>query len=138
MKNTVKELFISILASIGMAMTIFCLAGIVFDIGFGGNFSLENYTFTKMVAGSALVGLGYGVPTIIYHRNLPWCSLCGRLDRRICNSRAGDPDRRDPARSGIRDLACIQQLLPRPGKEDEREDPGNEEMIRDFRSRILP
>ncbi len=68
MKNTVKELFISILASIGMAMTIFCLAGIVFDIGFGGNFSLENYTFTKMVAGSALVGLGYGVPTIIYRK----------------------------------------------------------------------
>ena len=68
MKNTAKELFISILASIGMAMTIFCLAGIVFDIGFGGNFSLENYTFTKMVAGSALVGLGYGVPTIIYRK----------------------------------------------------------------------
>ena len=68
MKNTVKELFISILASIGMAMTIFCLAGIVFDIGFGGNFSLENYTFTKMVAGSALVGLGYGVPTMIYRK----------------------------------------------------------------------
>ena len=68
MKSTVKDLFISILASIGMAMTIFCLAGIVFDIGFGGNFSLENYTFTKMVAGSALVGLGYGVPTIIYRK----------------------------------------------------------------------
>ncbi|MBR3462472.1 MAG: DUF3021 domain-containing protein [Clostridiales bacterium] len=68
MKNIGKELFISILASIGMAMTIFCLAGIVFDIGFGGNFSLENYTFTKMVAGSALVGLGYGVPTIIYRK----------------------------------------------------------------------
>ena len=68
MKSTVKDLFISILASIGMAMTIFCLAGIVFDIGFGGNFSLENYTFTKMVIGSALVGLGYGVPTIIYRK----------------------------------------------------------------------
>ena len=68
MKSTVKDLFISILASIGMAMTIFCLAGIVFDIGFGGHFSLENYTFTKMVAGSALVGLGYGVPTIIYRK----------------------------------------------------------------------
>ena len=68
MKSTVKDLIISILASIGMAMTIFCLAGIVFDIGFGGHFSLENYTFTKMVLGSALVGLGYGVPTIIYRK----------------------------------------------------------------------
>jgi len=34
-----------------MAMAIFCLAGIVFDIGYKGNFSLENYRFTKMVVG---------------------------------------------------------------------------------------
>ena len=51
MRNTLKDLFASILASIGMAMTIFCLAGIVFDIGFKGNFALENYQFTKMVIG---------------------------------------------------------------------------------------
>ncbi len=66
MKNTLKDLFVSILASIGMAMTIFCLAGIVFDIGFKGNFTLENYQFTKMVIGCLLVGLGFGVPTIVY------------------------------------------------------------------------
>ena len=148
MKSTVKDLFISILASIGMAMTIFCLAGIVFDIGFGGHFSLENYTFTKMVAGSALVGLGYGVPTIIYRKeSLPLpikiiihmgIGTAIYLGVAYAVGWIGGSDRRDPARSGIRDLVCIQQLLPRPGKEDEREDPGNEEMIRDFRSRILP
>ena len=72
MKSTVKDLLISILVSIGMAMTIFCLAGIVFDIGFGGHFNLENYRFTKMVLGSAFVGLGYGVPTVVYRKeNLP-------------------------------------------------------------------
>ena len=68
MKDTVKDLIKSTLISIGMALTIFCLAGIVFDIGYGGNFSLEDYRFTKMVVGSLLVGLGFGVPTIVYNK----------------------------------------------------------------------
>ena len=68
MKDTVKDLIKSTVISIGMALTIFCLAGIVFDVGYGGNFSLENYRFTKMVVGSLLVGLGFGVPTIVYNK----------------------------------------------------------------------
>ena len=68
MKDTVKDLIRSTVISIGMALTIFCLVGIVFDIGYGGNFSLENYRFTKMVVGSLLVGLGFGVPTIVYNK----------------------------------------------------------------------
>ena len=68
MKDTVKDLIKSTLISIGMALTIFCLAGIVFDVGYGGNFSLDNYRFTKMVVGSLLVGLGFGVPTIVYNK----------------------------------------------------------------------
>lgn len=72
MKETMKELLKSTAISIGMAMAIFCFAGIVFDIGYGGNFSLDNYQFTKMVIGSVLVGLGFGVPTIVYREdNLP-------------------------------------------------------------------
>ena len=72
MKETLKDLAKSTLISIGMAMTIFCLAGIVFDIGYKGNFSLDNYSFTKMVIGCVLVGLGFGVPTIVYQKeNLP-------------------------------------------------------------------
>ena len=68
MKDTVKDLIRSTVISIGMALTIFCLVGIVFDIGYGGRFSLENYRFTKMVVGSLLVGLGFGVPTIVYNK----------------------------------------------------------------------
>jgi len=68
MKDTIKDLIRSTVISIGMALTIFCLVGIVFDIGYGGNFSLENYRFTKMVVGSLLVGLGFGVPTIVYNK----------------------------------------------------------------------
>jgi len=68
MNETVKDLIKSTVISIGMALTIFCLVGIVFDVGYGGNFSLENYRFTKMVVGSLLVGLGFGVPTIVYNK----------------------------------------------------------------------
>ena len=38
-----------------------------FDIVNGGNFSMEGYQFTKMVAGSAIVGIGFGVPTVVYN-----------------------------------------------------------------------
>lgn len=53
-------------------MAIFCFVGIVFDIGYKGNFSLDNYRFTKMVIGCVLIGLGFGVPSIVYKKdNLP-------------------------------------------------------------------
>ena len=67
MRNIIKDLLKSTVISIGMALTIFCLVGIVFDVSYGGNFSLEGYQFTKMVVGSAIVGLGFGVPTIVYN-----------------------------------------------------------------------
>ena len=72
MRETVKDLVKSSVISIGMAMTIFCMVGVVFDVGYKGNFSLDDYRFTKMVAGCVLVGLGFGVPTIVYRKdNLP-------------------------------------------------------------------
>ena len=72
MRETVKDLVKSSVISIGMAMTIFCLVGVVFDVGYKGNFSLDDYRFTKMVIGCVLVGLGFGVPTIVYRKdNLP-------------------------------------------------------------------
>lgn len=69
MKETMKDLVKSTVISIGMAMAIFCLVGITFDVRFGGNFSLENYQFTKMVVGCVLIGLGFGVPTIVYNKD---------------------------------------------------------------------
>ena len=69
MKETMKDLVKSTVISIGMAMAIFCLVGITFDVRFGDNFSLENYQFTKMVVGCVLIGLGFGVPTIVYNKD---------------------------------------------------------------------
>ena len=66
MNNTLKDLLKSTVISIGMSLTIFSLVCIVFDIGFGGNFSLEDYRMTKMIIGCVVIGLGFGVPTIIY------------------------------------------------------------------------
>ena len=72
MRETIKDLLKSTVISIGMSMTIFCLVGVAFDIGYKGNFSLDHYRFTKMVIGCVLVGLGFGVPTIVYRKdNLP-------------------------------------------------------------------
>ena len=66
MKETIKDLEKSTVISIGVAMVIFCLFGVTFDIRYGGNFSLENYQFTKMVVGCLIVGLGFGMPAVVY------------------------------------------------------------------------
>lgn len=67
MGKAVKDLLKSTVISIGMALTIFSLVGMFFDIVNGGNFSMEGYRFTKMVVGSAIVGIGFGVPTVVYN-----------------------------------------------------------------------
>ena len=67
MGKIIKDLLKSIVISIGMALTIFCLVGVIFDVLYGGNFRLEGYQFTKMVIGSTLVGIGFGVPTVVYN-----------------------------------------------------------------------
>ena len=66
MNNTLKDILKSTVISIGMSLTIFSFVCIVFDIGYGGNFSLEGYRMTKMIIGCVIIGLGFGVPTIIY------------------------------------------------------------------------
>ena len=76
MNNTVKDLLKSIVISIGMALSIFSFVCVIFDIGYGGNFSLENYRLTKMVIGCIIVGLGFGVPSLVYmNESLCVCKL---------------------------------------------------------------
>lgn len=66
MKIDKKQIVIDTLISIGLACTLFCLFGILFDQIDHGHFVLENYQFTKMVLGCIGIGLGFGVPTIVY------------------------------------------------------------------------
>ena len=52
--------------SIGLSLFIFCLIGIIFDFRAEGNFSLGSYGFTKMVIACVVIGLGFGVPSVVY------------------------------------------------------------------------
>ena len=61
-----KDLLKSVVISIGMALAIFSIVGIIFDIMGGGVYTLEGYRYTKMVIASVIVGLGFGVPTMVY------------------------------------------------------------------------
>lgn len=49
MRETMKNLIKNTITSIGIALTVFCVTGMVFDIAYDGNFSLDNYQFSKMV-----------------------------------------------------------------------------------------
>ena len=72
MKEKVIDMMRSTAIGIGLSMVIFCLSGVVFDIGYGGHFSLDNYMFTKMVVGCIIIGIGFGAPTVVYrNENLP-------------------------------------------------------------------
>lgn len=64
-----RDLMKGTVISITIAMVIFCFAGMIFDIRNGGYFGLENYQFTKMVVGCVLVGLGFGVPSVVYRND---------------------------------------------------------------------
>ena len=66
MNSKVKDILKSTVISIGMALAIFSLVGIVFDVGYGGNFSLSHYQFTKMIIGCIILGIGFGAPTVVY------------------------------------------------------------------------
>ena len=62
MSETVKDIMRSVAISVG----------VIFDVMYKGQFSLKDYQFTKMVLGCLIVGLGFGVPTVIYRKdNLP-------------------------------------------------------------------
>ncbi|MBQ7359507.1 MAG: DUF3021 domain-containing protein [Lachnospiraceae bacterium] len=72
MKEIFKDLLKSTVISMVIAMVIFCFVCMTFDISNGGITHYENYQFTKMVIGCVLVGLGFGVPSIVYRNdNIP-------------------------------------------------------------------
>lgn len=69
MNKKIKYILQSTLAAVGIAATIFCIAGVIFDAVNKGNFRLENYAFTKMVIGTFVIGLGFGLPTFVYNND---------------------------------------------------------------------
>lgn len=58
---------------IGMALAIFAVGGMVWDIMNAGNYVMVEWNYTRMVIGSILVGIGFSVPCLIYdHPTLPY------------------------------------------------------------------
>ncbi len=54
------------LFGIALGCTIFTIVGVFFDITYQGNFSLLNWSYTKMAIGAMLVGVGFTTPAIVY------------------------------------------------------------------------
>ena len=63
-----KKIMKSTVISIGISTFIFCMIGIVFDMIYHGNFTMEGYSFTKMVSACILIGMGFGLPTVVYDK----------------------------------------------------------------------
>ena len=67
-----KDMMKSAAISIMMSMTLFGIVGVVFDLIGKGSFALDNYGFTKMIIACVATGLGFGVPSVLYHlENIP-------------------------------------------------------------------
>ncbi|MEE1526192.1 MAG: DUF3021 family protein [Blautia sp.] len=49
------------------ALAAFALLGMVWDIKNGGSYVMNNWSYTKMVIGSLVVGIGFSVPALIYY-----------------------------------------------------------------------
>ncbi len=62
MKNIYKFIIFGIMIS----CTIFAVIGVFFDTANHGNFTLINWSYTKMVMGAMLIGIGFSVPALVY------------------------------------------------------------------------
>ena len=70
--KALKDMIKSALISIIMSITIFVIVGVIIDITNHGVFTLDNYMFSKMILACIFVGLGFGIPSIIYQfENIP-------------------------------------------------------------------
>ncbi|MCI6088456.1 MAG: DUF3021 domain-containing protein [Absicoccus porci] len=64
MKQVMKSSWIGV----SIALLIFVIIGIIFDQTHQGFLPLENYQYTKMAVGTIIVGLGFGLPSLIYDK----------------------------------------------------------------------
>ena len=68
MKEQKHTLFASAMYGIGFAAILFVLTGVIFDCGNGGTTALYHYGFSKMALGTLVIGLGFGLPSVVYER----------------------------------------------------------------------
>lgn len=66
LSGTMRIRLKNVLLSISMAMVLFCLIGMCIDLSQKGHMVFTHYTFTKMVIGAIMIGVGFGVLSLIY------------------------------------------------------------------------
>ena len=68
-----KKLIHLSIKGVSTALVCFSLFGVIWNLFNGGDYILINYTYTKMVLGVIVVGLGFSIPGIVYESpNLPY------------------------------------------------------------------
>lgn len=66
MKTKKQTLLFNIIVSMGVAAIIFIIVGVIIDRIFRGNIQMTNYAFSKMAIATVVIGLGFGLPAIVY------------------------------------------------------------------------
>ena len=66
MNQKIKRILRNTFTSLGISALLFCLMGVAFDFAYKGSFHLENYRFSRFVLCSLVIGLGFGLPALIY------------------------------------------------------------------------
>ena len=65
--NTKKQtLLFNVFVSMGIAAMMFILAVVIIDRIFHGNIQMTNYAFSKMAIATVVIGLGFGLPAVVY------------------------------------------------------------------------
>lgn len=68
-----KKIFFLCIRGIVVALSFFSIVGMIFDLYNGGIYSFTNWTYSKMIIGTIIIGIGFSVPTLIYENaNLPY------------------------------------------------------------------
>ena len=66
MRTKKQTLLFNIFVSMGIAAMMFIIVGVIFDCIFHGNMEMKNYAFSKMAIATVVIGLGFGIPAVVY------------------------------------------------------------------------
>ena len=66
MKTKKQTLLFNIFVSMGIATMMFIIIGVIIDCIFHGDIQMTNYAFSKMAIATVVIGLGFGIPSIVY------------------------------------------------------------------------
>ena len=67
MNTKAQTLLLNVFLAVGIAAMMFILAGVIIDRIFHGNIQMTNYAFSKMAIATVVIGLGFGLPAVVYN-----------------------------------------------------------------------